>query len=341
MLCFYEISLKLRIFAEMIRDYMRKSIIAILFLLCGINLSAQNVATNWAVADLSVSYLRSAPDYESSLETQVLMGSVLDIIGSENYWLHVLAMEPRYEAWVNELALERMDADALQEYTAAPKYICMVHHSELKSAPAASAPRISGAVMGDIVRQSLNSSGNAVVRGSWLEVLTPSGTKAYAPRKDFVDFGRWAARTKADGASVAEIALSMAGAPYLWGGLSVDGMDCSGLVLLSYFMNGILLPRNASQQAKCGVEVSREELEPGDLIFFGNPDTGSINHVGISLGGLRFIHSSQRVRISTLDPQDVDYYSSKPVLALRRIIGHVDEGKGAMSITKSPYYFKQ
>ena len=79
-------------------------------------------------------------------------------------------------------------------------------------------------------------------------------------------------------------------------------------------MNGILLPRNASQQIKCGDRVELDNLQRGDLVFFGTPETADkpmrITHVGIYLGNNRIIHSSHKVRINSLIPDDEDYYEN-------------------------------
>ena len=127
--------------------------------------------------------------------------------------------------------------------------------------------------------------------------------------------------------------------------MSAKGVDCSGLVRISHIMNGILLPRNASQQVKCGerVEVPRQarndreqarydrkaaleataNLERGDLVFFGTPATDEkpmrITHVGIYLGEGKIIHSSHMVRINSLIPGEEDYYENawKMVAAVR------------------------
>ncbi|MBP5302638.1 MAG: C40 family peptidase, partial [Bacteroidales bacterium] len=103
------------------------------------------------------------------------------------------------------------------------------------------------------------------------------------------------------------------------------------------------LPRNTSQQVRAGVPVEFDSLQPGDLLFFGTPATDDklerINHVGIYIGGNRFIHASQLVRISSLDPSEPDYYERKPLRA-RRILGHTDSN-GITSLSKSPWYFIQ
>ena len=90
-------------------------------------------------------------------------------------------------------------------------------------------------------------------------------------------------------------------APYLWGGKSPLGIDCSGFTQMVYKMNGYVIPRDASQQATIGESLSFiEECEPGDLAFFDNED-GKIVHVGILLQDYRIIHASGQVRIDMID----------------------------------------
>ena len=89
--------------------------------------------------------------------------------------------------------------------------------------------------------------------------------------------------------------------PYLWGGRTVMGIDCSGFVQLCAHMAGAVLPRDASQQINCGELVYfLQETQPGDLAFFGDEDD-HITHVGIIIGNEQIIHASGKVRIDYLD----------------------------------------
>ena len=280
--------------------------------------------TQWAVVNVSDAFMRAEPRYTSECVSQTRMGTLVQVLERKGYWARIKTPEP-YEGWVNELALaptrelspaeqketklygatlKPMTHREAEKYLKAPKYICIQNIPE------------QNLLMGNMV-------------------------KTDTPAQGMVDFRKWAEaeaaeadETKID--QIIALAKTYLGCPYMWAGMSPGHFDCSGLTGFCYFMNGILLPRDASQQVKCGIEVPIDQMQKGDLVFFG--DT-SVGHVAICIGNRKIIHASQLVRINSLVPGGPDYYG-RNILHVRRIIGHFGEGEiKAVLIKDSPMYF--
>lgn len=324
-----------------------KKLVSVLVTLAAALVAAAQVpegdGRRWAVVDLSVNFMREAPDYTAENGDQALMGTVVEIVGEEGYWRKIVSPEP-YTAWATELGLKEMGGKEVNAYIAAPKYICTADITYIYSEPSDRSSKVSDLVSGGLVRIVSDGRGRPVKKGRFLACELPSGRRGWVRKTEVEDFRAWTDSRRPTGGNVVEAALRFLGVPYMWGGTSIKEADCSGLARCAYFMNGLLLPRNASQQARVGVEADLDALEAGDLLFFGTPASDDrparVNHVGIYIGEGRFIHSSHYVRISSLDPASPDYYDRKPLLA-RRVVGHADDGSGVVSLPKSGYYFLQ
>ncbi|MBN1381635.1 MAG: C40 family peptidase [Deltaproteobacteria bacterium] len=108
--------------------------------------------------------------------------------------------------------------------------------------------------------------------------------------------------------SIIKTAQSFIGVPYLWGGSSVDqGFDCSGLTMTVYRINGLDIPRTSAEQYEGGDPVDLDDLQKGDLIFFANGG-GGVDHVGIYMGGDRFIHAPSRGKKVRTDSLSRGYF---------------------------------
>jgi cell wall-associated NlpC family hydrolase len=158
---------------------------------------------------------------------------------------------------------------------------CGVDVAPLRAAPADDAEQVTQALRGEPLRVEER-------REGWALVVT-----AY----DYPGWVRDAALEDGDGEIVADssaspldVARGYLGAPYLWGGLTHRGIDCSGLVHMAYRRVGRIVPRDAHQQQAAGVEVSADELRPGDLVTYGEP----ADHIAFWVGDGRILHSTGR-----------------------------------------------
>ena len=287
-------------------------------------------AQTYAITDYSVNYMRLKADYESPLETQELMGVPVEVLESYNYWKKIRTPQP-YDAWCTDMGLAFITADELEQYKASPKYIITEPYGQIYSKPSLRSEIISDFVAGDVVRKSKK------IKKGFAEIIMPSGEIGYIKKKYVQDLHKWSDTRITDFEHIKATALSFKGIPYLWGGMSIKGFDCSGLVRYTYMLNGTMLPRNASQQCYCGEQITIDNkapmaerianLEPGDLVFFGKSATlltkEKITHVAIYLGDGKIIHSSHEVRINSLLPGQPDTYNNaERLIRACRIIGH-------------------
>ena len=275
----------------------------------------------WAVVNTSSVFMRGEASYTAENVSQSRMGTPVQVLARTGYWVKIRTPEP-YEGWVNELTLAPYPAD----YRSCKRYICIREHSFVYAEPSLEAARLSDLSMSDIVRAAGKDgakAGQASGKDGWAAVQLWDGRNGWVPAADLADFANWIADSehRAQVAEIVATARLFLGSPYMWGGMSAGLFDCSGLVGFCYFMAGIQLPRDASQQIGCGVPVAFEDMQAGDLVFFGEKRVG---HVALCTGPGRIIHSSQIVRENSLIPGEPDYYG-RHIIGIRRIIGHLPQ----------------
>ena len=317
---------------------MKRILLLSVLALWAVAASAQNWdGPQWAVVNSSSCFLRLKPDYESGNETQCLMGTVLRVKGAERYWRQVDAPDYK-DVWTTELNIAFMDEAGKDAWIAAPKFICSAEYTHLFAAPSMNADRVCDFTLGDLVRK-----GTQGIRG-WVQVYLPSGREAWARAYDVMDFEEWVRTREATRENLLATARRLVGTPYMWGGASIKHFDCSGFTQFVYRQCGVVLPRNAREQIYTGEEVPYDfdKMLPGDLLFYGTPASPGkrmvVAHVAMYYGDRKIIHSSQVVRISSLTPDGEDFYDRQP-LAVRRILGHVDDGSGIRSVATRPWYY--
>lgn len=277
----------------------------------------------WALVRVSVANIRENQGHASEMGSQVIMGTPLKILSGDGQWYHVETPEG-YQGYVIENSLQLLSEEDMQRWREADRVVVTSPDQTYIYATDASLLNMSE-------RERRLHRISDVMNGSLLEVVSyeddgiinvavPDGRVGKMLTSDVAKFGEWK-MNEVDVDSVLDFARVLMGTPYLWGGTSTKSMDCSGLTKIAFLSQGIILPRNASQQAKTGMQIplsDRRKFKKGDLLFFGNSATGRINHVGMYLGNDRFIHCSGRVKINSLDPQDSDY-TPVDLLAVRRL----------------------
>lgn len=294
----------------------------------------------FGVVNLSVANLRSKPDHPAELATQSLLGTPLKIFKKEAGF-YLVQTPDNYIAWVDDDGITPMSKANVNEWIKSEKIIFIKEFGFAYSKPDENSQRISDLVAGNLLIH-LGEENN------FFKAKYPDGKIAYVPKNQCKIFTQWLNELHPTQNSIVETAKLFLGVPYLWGGTSVKGMDCSGFTKTVYFLNGIILQRDASQQVNDGELVDTkdgfENLQPGDLLFFGQHASDStkerVTHVGIYIGNNEFIHEAGFVKINSFD-RDRDNFSEyrlKHFIRARRILNSIDKN-GISSIKNHKFYF--
>ena len=185
-------------------------------------------------------------------------------------------------------------------------------------------------------------------KGAFYKVTYPDGRRGYISKSIAMPEKKWRSGLQQDAAGIIRTAHTMMGIPYLWAGTSSKGVDCSGFMRTILFMHDIIIPRDASQQAYVGehIDIAADfsNLQPGDLIFFGRKATPErkerVVHVGMYIGGKRFIHSQGDVHISSFDLADelFDEYNLGRLLFATRVLPYINKEAGLNTTETNEYY---
>jgi hypothetical protein len=276
----------------------------------------------WAITNVSVSNLRKAPQHSSELVTQGILGTPVKLLKRKGGW-YLVQTPDRYLGWVNSGGIELKTSEEINDFFNSEKIIYTEIYGFSHQEPVADSPVVSDLTLGNVLTL-VDSSGN------FFKVFYPDGRTGYVNKSESRRFSEWESVIQLTGPNLVNTASRLLGIPYLWGGTSSKAMDCSGFTKTVYFMHGLVLPRDASQQNHVGSEIDRqkqfENLLPGDLLFFGRDATDSTNervvHVGMWIGDNKFIHASGDVHVSSFDPQSslFDEYNLNRYLRTNRLI---------------------
>ena len=237
----------------------------------------------YGICQVVLSPGRAEPRDQSEIEMQLVFGDLVYILEVQKNWTKIKMTKFKYSCWVDTKHIDKLEEDEFNQIYSQKEV--RVHD-------------ISASMKEVITNQVTH-----LVKGCLLPNFDSGFTSFGNQRFEF--FGNTNHTCTTSKQEIAQTALEYLNAPYLWGGTSPFGIDCSGLTQMCYALHGIQLPRDAKEQALVGETVDfLAEAEPGDLVYFDNQE-GVITHVGILLENNKLIHASGKVRIDKVDHEGI------------------------------------
>lgn len=269
----------------------------------------------YGIVRISVANLREEPRERSQLIDQGIMGQTLRLLKQEKGW-YLVQTEYHYLGWCTEESFIRSDSAGVAQWQTAATLRVNALFPLIYSQRDENSEPVSDVVLNAILKLESQKRG-------WSKVILPDERTGFI-RSNYLSSDKIPPKSpEVLRKGIIAAARRMMGIPYLWGGNSSKGNDCSGFTQIVFKSNGIQLPRDSRQQALLGQEITADDsfsnIFPGDLLFFGSKDR--VTHVGISLGGPEFIDQSGMVQVSSLDSTAKNFssYRKKTLKTIRRV----------------------
>ncbi len=297
---------------------------------------------SWAMVNLSVAPMRAEPKFSSEMVSQAIMGTPIRLLDKKGEWFHIQTPD-NYIGWMNETGFVTLTSEELKEWQNSKQRVVI----NAVTSAVYEDPSVLSTVISDLVLGSIVVSHDETRPFFFTPVILPDGRRGYVKYDDCKPLRYWKKKTepsRVTGRKITTVAKSLLGTPYLWGGTSSKGMDCSGFTKNVFFMNGFVLERDASQQFKYGhaKDVNNSsDWKPGDLLFFGESED-KVSHVGIYLGNDKFIHDAGMVKINSLNPKDSDYSEKRAssLIGVREVL-NLEKGNPITSVhNPNSWYFQ-
>jgi len=292
----------------------------------------------YGIIDISVATMRTKPKEAAELTSQTLLGCMIKILKKKRGWALVQTPD-KYIAWMEFSGFQPMNKDQVDQWNNSKKIIITKEYGFVYTKPDDKSLRVSDLVAGDLLK-------NLGDDGNFIKVEFPDKRVGFVLNDICEDYKSWLNSRDPNEENILKTADRFMGVPYLWGGTSTKAMDCSGFTRTVFFLNGIYLPRDASQQVHVGIPIDTQNgfsnLKPGDLLFFGKKATDTtkekITHVGIYIGNDQFINEAGRVKIDSFNKNDKNFsrYRLNQFVRAKRILTSI--GKNGVELLKNIKY---
>ena len=271
--------------------------------------------SNFAIVNVSVTPLREKPQHSSQMVDQAIMGNTVKLLRYNDGW-YLAQTHYDYVGWISKTGLHICDSVTKSNWENQINYTTKNLQGSIFSLPYETSQPIADMVLNNVFVGEMENK-------NWVSLLLPDGRSGFAKKNKMGLIDKTNKKSiKPD--SILYQAYKMMGIPYLWGGNSTKGNDCSGFTQIIFKANGLQLPRDARQQALEGIKITPNEdwsnILEGDLLFFGREDR--VTHVGISLGKKDFIHQGGKVEVNSLDERSADFSPKRleSFLFIKRIL---------------------
>ncbi len=270
----------------------------------------------YGIVNISVANMRAQPIFQSELVNQVILGTVLPIYETQNDFYYVQSPDG-YWGWVNHHSVVKCDATYAREWKEASHVMVIGNYGIVRKGVYHNTEILTDLVTGAILNKFDE-------EAHFVKVQLPDRKTGYV-EKSLVINETEQQKIIPTRANIIKMSKKFLGIPYLWGGNSSRGFDCSGFVQTVFRLMNVDLPRDAGQMAEEGREVplddNLENLQIGDLLFFGKT-MRRITHVALYLGNHLFIHAEGKVRINSLTSESKVYneHRRKTLLKAQRIV---------------------
>ncbi|APG60774.1 C40 family peptidase [Christiangramia salexigens] len=293
------------------------------------------------VIDVSVANLRGEGKHSAELVTQATLGTPVQIWKRTEEWYYIQTPDG-YLSWVDHGGITTMDEEEFKAWKTSEKVIYKKTFGQSYKTPENNSKPVTDLVAGAVLELEAE-------KEDYFKVRYPDGRAAYLLKEEAEIYSKWLKGIESSSEKLVETSEKLMGLPYLWGGTSAKGVDCSGFTKTIFFMNGMVVPRDASQQVREGKLVDSkgdfDKLKVGDLLFFGRPATDTTSekvvHVGMWIGNNEFIHSSGDVHISSMDKaaENFDEFNKSRYLRTKRYLG--EKSSGLAYLKDQDLYFAQ